>query len=212
MSEKYFKKGAASEPYSHPRIRAWRSWKSKPQLARIRVEVRRERSGLSVSPAKLFVEFLDGDGANLHLDEVLWERELDTWLIREAKALAVDTENEKLRFSLFLRFDLAKPLRIYGDGFFNTVLMEIADRDFGYSTEIKRVTKAVHRNSVQHGSSRDDCVSLIEHALGDTAGLIDLLYPSEGQMKTAQAILSGALAQYIDDRFHVTERELLGFH
>ncbi len=210
MSSKYFRGRTTGEEYSHPRIRAWRTWRREPGLKRIRTEVARDRSGLAVGPAKLFVEFLGEGDLHLHFDEVLWEAELDRWLITEAKACATDTENEKLRFSLFLKLGLANPLRVYGDGYLSILLLETAEREFGSSPDVQRILRSVSRSRAADGPSRESCEFMISSALTDVAALIQHLYGLPGQENAGDAILAGALAQYLDDRYHVTDREILG--
>lgn len=57
------------------------------------------------------------------------------------------------------------------------------------------------------GGSKGDCEELIDHELGVAAQALMGLYADR---TVAEDILAGAITQYLDDRFHVTNRRLLG--
>ncbi len=65
----------------HPRVRAWRSYRKDPSVDHVGVEVLRERDGLTLRSARLFVSFYRQDGEILRQDEAPWEPELETWLM-----------------------------------------------------------------------------------------------------------------------------------
>jgi hypothetical protein len=73
------------------------------------------------------------------------------------------------------------------------------------------VLERVHVTPASRDSrSYADCTNAVEHILREKAArslVRDLRYP-EGQ---AKAILADALGRYLDERFHLTERRMLGW-
>jgi len=206
-ANKYFD-SPAPRP-EHPRIRAWRSYKKAPEVDHVGVEVRREREGLTVLPARLFVFFYRKDGEIARQDEALWEPELEAWLIDDQKARASTLDNEKLRFSLLLKPALRSILIRYGDGYFNAVLIAaLRDGPFRAHPAVADMLRNIHEE-LPGGGSRLDCQQLIDHEFASAAQRLLKLY--DGARAAAEDILGGAIAGYLDDRFSVTNRKLLGF-
>ncbi len=205
-SNKYF--DASAEPPLHPRIKAWKAYRKQTGVDRVVVEVKRDRDGLNLLPARLFVSFLGKNRELIRLDEAPWEAELDSWLIDEEKAPAVSVENEKLRFSLLLKPEMRPIVTRYGDGYFNAVLMVVLqDGPFSTHPEVAAVTPYVHENQPA-GGSKQDCQELIEHVFTLFAKKLLALYG--GNREVAEDILGGAIARYLDDRFSVTNSKILG--
>lgn len=214
---KYFAE-APKNTDRHPRIRAWRSFRRKPMVQYVEVEIKRDREGLTVLPARLFVHFCDTNGDDVHFDEALWEPELDEWLIDEQQAKATTIDMEKLRFSLLLKPRLRPILVRYGDGYFNSVLVEeVRNGPSATHKAVEKVLADIREDAPHRGASWDECRESIEDVLKTTAKQILKLYPSElsgskNRRKTkSEDILGGAIALYLDDRFGVTNRRLLGF-
>lgn len=209
---KYFTE-APKHTEQHPRIRAWQSYRRQPSVAHVEVDIKRDREGLSVLPARLFVHFCDKNGEDVRMDESLWEPELDEWLIDEQKARATTINMEKLRFSLLLKPRLRPILVRYGDGYFNSVLVEdIRNGPYAKHKEVANVLRDIRENPPFRGDNWDECRESIDDVLKATAKRITLLYPIQpGKKNQGEDILGGAIAQYLDDRFGVTNRRLLGF-
>ncbi|MEO5727812.1 MAG: hypothetical protein ABI134_04740 [Byssovorax sp.] len=162
-----------------------------------------------MSAARLFVFFYREDGEILKQDEALWEPELEGWLIDEENARASTHENEKVRFSLLLKPALRPILIRYGDGYFNSVLIAgLRNGPFREHSEVADMLRNIHENQ-PGGDSRFDCQQLIDHEFARAAQLLLKLYASD--RSTAEDILGGAIARYLDDRFSVTNSRLLGF-
>lgn len=195
----------------HPRIRAWKSYRRAPAVHHVGVEVRRERDGLSLLPARLFVSFYREDGEIERQDEAPWEPELEEWLIDTEKARAEGRDNEKLRFSLLLKPALKPILARYGDGFFNSVLVTgLRNGPFKGHPEVADMLASIHENRPEAGSaSAWDCQNLIDHELSKAARRVLELYDQD--RAAAEDILGGAIARYLDERFSVTNSRLLGF-
>lgn len=206
-SNKYF--NSPTPPPEPPRIRAWKSYRKDPAFHHIDVQVRRERDGLTLLPARLAVSFCRADGEVLKFDEAPWEPELEAWLIDDQGARAVDVENEKLRFSLLLKPALRPILIRYGDGYFNAVLVDMLQRGpFRTHPEVVAALRQIHEYKPT-GESRADCEERIDHELTKAAAKLMKLYANDS--KTAEDILGGAIADYLDERFSITNRKLLGF-
>jgi hypothetical protein len=202
-SNKYFDEpGSAPE---HPRIRAWRSYKN--HSSRVELEIRRQRDGLAYLPTRMFVTFYGADGALSRHDETEWDLELDSWLVTE-HVKAADEDNEKLRFSLRLKAAF-RPIAIrFGDGFFNSVLIYLLrGGPFANHQALAQVLGEIHEYEAG-GGSKIDCEELIDYELKVIARELMGLYAHRA---VAEEILAGAIAQYLDDRFHITEGRLLGF-
>ena len=204
---KYF--DSPTQRPEHPRVRAWRSYRKDPSVHYVEVEVRRKREGLFVLPARLFVFFCSEDGEVVRTDETAWESELESWLIDKEKARAATIDNEKLRFSLLLKPAL-RPIPVrYGDDYFNSVLVTgLKEGPFGTHTEIVDVLRDIHEYPPAGGSLLD-CQELIDFEFATMAKRLLELYDDD--RATAEDILGGAIARYLDDRFSVSDRRQLGW-
>jgi hypothetical protein len=204
-SNKYFDEPASAP--EHPRIRAWSSYKNHPAVNHVELEIRRQREGLTYLPTRMFVTFLGPGGASFRQDEAEWELELDSWLLKE-HVKAKDEDNEKLRFALRLKAAL-RPIAVrFGDGYFNSVLVYlIRGGPFGGREPLAQVLRAIYEHEAA-GGSRLDCEQLIDYEIGVAARELLNLYDNNRAL--AEDILIGAIAQYLDDRFHVTDRRQLG--
>lgn len=203
-TNKYF--DTPAEAPEHPRIRAWSAWMSSSQRAGL--EIRRRREGLAFRPTRMFVTFYAPDGTIHREDETEWELELDTWLVNE-HIKARDEANETLRFALRLKAAF-RPIAIrFGDGYFNSVIVhQLRSGPLGGIAPLVEVLGAIHEDEAA-GGSKYSCEELIDFEITVAARALLGLYDNDRAM--AQSLLTGALAQYLDERFHVTERRALGF-
>ena len=188
----------------HPKIRAWSALHATSD--RVELEVRRPREGFAFRTPRMYVTFYAADGTSRQ-DETEWEFELDTWLL-EKRVKARDVANETLRFAL--RFKAAfRPIAIrFGDGFFNSVLVYQLRDAFGQVEPLAEVLASIHEYEAA-GGSKHDCQELIDFEISMAARALLGLYNSDRAV--AESILLAALAQYLDERFHVTERRQFGF-
>lgn len=203
--EQYFE--SKPDAPMHPKVRFWQS--KQDQGARLVCELLRERDALSFGPASLFVSFLDEQGNDMQSpDEVDWDPRLNDALL-ELKVRAVTPENEAKRFGLVLRERFAEPEERFGDGFFNAVLIEYIDGSpFAKEPPISEKRPFIHA----HRASRDG--SSFEACWNEINGIIVLcahdLTALDYELHQAVPILSGALAEYLDERFSITSRRRLG--
>lgn len=200
-TNKYF--DTPSQSPEHPKIRAWSAWKSSSQ--RVELEIRRPREGLAFRQASLFVTFYEGTVPRQ--DDTQWELELDTWLLKE-NVKARDEVNEVLRFALRLKAAL-RPIAIrFGDGYFNSVIVhQLRGGPLAGIAPLSEILGAIQEYEAA-GGSRYDCEQLIDFEITVAANSLLNLYNDRA---VAERILTQALAQYLDERFHVTERRQLGF-
>lgn len=190
----------------HPTARAW--------LARVRagekatVTLWRKRDGLVFKPARLYVAFETPRGPERDHDD--WDADLDEPLVREG-VRAESAQNEAQRFALLLRAWFSGAEERYNPGYFEAVLVEVLrGSEFMNDPDFVAFLGQIHTNQPDRsGRSYPDCVAAVTATL-EKAGR--LLKKSLGYKDDeARAILAGAVAQYLDERFHVTSRRLLGW-
>ena len=176
---------------------------------RLEVDFQRKRDGLSFAPARLIVYIVDANGKRVERSSEPWDQEVNEDLIAVG-ARAESPSNEVERLGYALKFKL-EPVEVrYGDGYFNSMLVRILE-EFGFP-EIPSVARCLRRISTgtpQQGSSYHNARRDIETALREAGRWLaaDLEYDPEA----AEQILGDAVAYYLDERFHITNRERLGF-
>ena len=170
-------------------------------------ELYQPREGFGLRKAKIVIHFLR-DGREVDYKDDYWDDGLNAGLVQ----LGVRAENpdgEKDRFTLGLRAALRAPENRYGDGYFNSMIVQYAlGTDFHTHDEVAAVLKLVKNTPPEKGQTYDDCWKMIDAAVkGRAAELIQAL---GYEMNEAWDILAGAMARYVDERFSVTNRRLLG--
>jgi hypothetical protein len=170
-------------------------------------ELYRPREALGFRKAKIVVHFFR-DGREVEYKDDDWDDDLNTWLI-ELGVKCRTPDEEKDRFALGLRAAFKKPEKKYGDGYFNAVLVDYVQRtDLGNEYEIKQILTHIPRSGRPEGRSYPDCVGMIEGAIKGRAA--ELSKKLDYEVPEAWDILAGSLARYLDERFSVTNRRLLG--
>lgn len=203
--DRYFR--SQPEAAKNPKVRFWQSMQKKG--ARLQCELVRERDGLSFGPARLYVSFLDAQGEDMQTpDEVDWDSRLNDELLRIGVRAASD-ENEIKRFGLVLRDRLEEPEERFGDGFFNAVLIEYIDESpFAEEPAISEKRRLIQSyRAHREGRSFAECNDAIEAIVVSCARELMELY---GDQRRAERILASALAEYLDERFSITNRQILG--
>lgn len=202
MTNRFF---GREEAVVHPIARAW--------LERVRggqkatVELWRKRDGLVFKPAKLYVTFETAAGDETAHDD--WDIDLNDALVHGG-VRAVSPENEAQRLSLMLRYWLSKPEERFGPGFFDAVLVEILAKDFMDRPAVVACLPRTHlAPASKEGHGYADCKEQIDAVIQRAAdSLVDDLKYERSQ---AESILALALGHVLDERFHVTERQMLGW-
>jgi hypothetical protein len=194
----------------HPMVRHWHEMRRRPEIADAKVELYRPREGLTFRPAQLYVHFIRKDGTRLTPEKEDWDDVLNEGLLKLGVS-AVSEENESARFALGLRAALAPIDARFGAAFFNSVLLEVVhETPLATAQAVAQVLDAIHRdNPYMEGNSYSDCKAMIMNVLRERVQELrdDLKYSDV----KAEQILADALAQYLDERFSVTNRALLGW-
>jgi hypothetical protein len=140
--------------------------------------------------------------------QVEWDDGVNAGLV-DLGIRAIDLEQEGERFALAIRAALRKVERRYGDGYLNAVLVELLDEsDLCKNGEIADVRKYVQINSPERGRSYRECRELIANEIGGRAvELRDKLKYTPDEIK---AVMTKALAIYLDERFSVSSRRRFG--
>lgn len=194
----------------HPVLRRWNFKKERPGVARLECELQREKNGLTFEPAVLNVYFLNSDGKDVEApDAEPWDVELDEWLLEQgARSTSAAKEAERFGFGLADRLSRAEDR--FGDGFFNAVLRAYLPKsDLGTLEPVARMLKHIHENMPQRGDAWHDCQQMIEEAI--TSVGVDLTTRLQYSDDEATRILGNAIAYYLDERFSVGNRRMLGF-
>lgn len=194
----------------HPKVRYWRQVISEGRATRTVCDFWRKREGLSFAPAKLYVFFYDQNGKVIEKDQDDWDPELNSELMRLG-VRAVSIENEGERLGMMMRTWFSMPETEYGDGFFNTVLDGyLRASGFADRSPSKEVLQMISESrSVTDNRHRARCIDDIEAIIVEAArSLVDDLKYQELE---AEDILAAAIAYYLDERFSITNRRMLGF-
>jgi hypothetical protein len=191
---------------THPLIRTWGWLLQEPHEGEIHCRVDRRRQGLSYLPTKLWLEFtLPSGEPKAECSD--WDFELNGWLI-EQKIKAIDEENESIRFQLVLRELLQKTEIRLGDGYFSAVLIDVLKKTgLAAEPQITHILAKVGNYSPYHGSAYGPASETIKAAFSKCArSLKELGYGDEAVLN----ILVWSIYRYLDDRFSVTNRAILG--
>jgi hypothetical protein len=204
--DSFFSKPAAM---LHPRLRRWADERKNPDSSTsIELEVYSPESEFGRSSAEMHLRFFK-DGQLADSMDVPWNDELNANLIHSLPVKAADLEQEAIRFSLGLRAGFRRVEREFGDGFFNSVLIDlIREIDLADQPRIKELLQYIsvlepHRDGLSYRTCRD----MIGDAISGRAQELEKL---EYQRDKAKDILIAALARYLDERFSVGSRRRMG--
>lgn len=207
MSNRIFDLDMDDDEAVHPTACAW--------LERIRAGQKatftlwRKRDGLTFKPAKIYLTFETPSGSERDGDD--WDVDINEALVREG-VRAVSPKNEAQRLSLMLRWWFSKPEEHFGPGFFESILLEVLRRsELAQHKSLAAVLGHIHENAPsKDGPAYRDCAEAVEAILKKRAArslVHDLGYTKE----ESEGILAEALGQYLDERFHITARRMLGW-
>jgi hypothetical protein len=207
--EDYFHQ-KADENYDHPLLRCAEDAKNRSEVKRVAVEVLRPRDVLGFKPAKLYLHLFGEAGQDLQPSQKEeWDDTLNATLVKRG-IQAVSPDNEKVRFTLGLRAALQAPETRFGDGYFNAVFVHhIVNSPFAHHRTVEPVLKHVSRNGIDPSfRTYAECNGLIDTAIRGRA--MELVHNLGYSIPEAEEILAAAVAQYLDERFSVTNRRLMG--
>ncbi len=193
--------------YDHPRLRSWLSYKNNPSITKSYLEFRRERDGLVFKPATLYFVAERVDGTEF-CDSEPWDAAFNDALVKR-QFQSRDAENEGERFGYRLIGLLQPIVNKFGDGYFNSVLVRHLEENGYTSNEVilDQLTK-IHTNAPYNSEHVTDCQERIDGVLAQCAGQLTGLGYSP---QDSRNILCGALAYYLDERFHLTNRQILNW-
>jgi hypothetical protein len=194
----------------HPTLRKWKARLGQPG-AKATLELSQPIAEFGLSQAKMHVQFHE-HGEPAALETLPWDDELNSGLITFG-VRAINQDQEADRFALGLRAAMHKALREYGDGYSNSVLLELMkDSDLTKHREINEILQHAHAISpYREGKSSkkyENCREMITGAISGRARELtaNLKYPED----EAKKILVAALGRYLDQRFTVSGRRRLG--
>lgn len=201
MANKYFDNPPVQP--EHPRLRAWRSYRKAASVTGVKVEVRREHEAFGYGPARLYVDFMAG-GEIQRQDDATWEEELDNWLVTEG-ARAPTVESEVTRTMLRLSSRLSAILRQVNDGYFRSLLIHtIKEGPLGQSESVQKILANLREGPPYDGGKLAARMQEMESVFTSIAR--ELTDKLKYERDLAERIFADAVAQYLDERFHVTER------
>lgn len=198
---------AKPKQYDHPKLRSWLSYKNSADVTSYSIEFRREREGLAFKPARLYFEAVRKDGT-VFSDREPWDEELNTALVDHGFK-GRDLANESERFGYMLIARMQPLVNRFNDGFFNAVLVRyLKQNDYAGLPLIADKLAKISVYKANEGETASDCEARISAVLARCAvQLVGLGYSSE----EGKNILVAAIAYYLDDRFSITSREMLGW-
>ena len=204
----FFQRPTDSLP--HPRLRNWKTRLDQGGTTAT-VEVFRPETDLGQSQPEMNLQFTE-NGKLLPLETVPWDDDLNAGLI-QLKVRAANPEQEAERFALGLRAAMRKAEREFGDGYFNSVLVEfLKDSELTRYPAISDVLQYAYANRpYREGRALDRynlCREMINDAISGRAR--ELAGPLRYPQQEAKDILVAALARYLDERFSVSSRRRLG--
>jgi hypothetical protein len=190
--------------FKHPKERAWTKLVQDGH-GKLSCEVVRQREGLGYRPAKIYLH--SDVGGAIVSDHDDWDNELNRFLLKY-KIRAISNENEAVRYALMLKAFLRRPETRYGDGYFNAVLLEMVEKTFSESEQLKSKLKEIGPGNPNHGRVYQDCVDMIKDAIATCA--LSLLNDLGYDRPAAENILANAMGFYLDERFSLENKKRLG--
>jgi len=174
---------------------------------RIGVEVYRPDTAGGLSRTDLVVHRWENEQEQ-ESRQVEWDDGVNAGLV-DLGVKAINVQQEGERFALAIRAALRKVERRYGDGYLNAVLVELLDEsDLCKGGEIADVRKYVHTNPPERSRSYDACRELLANEIGGRA--VELRDKLKYQPEEIKAVMTKALAIYVDERFSVSNRRHFG--
>jgi hypothetical protein len=197
--EKYFNN---PNEIRHPKIG---SWSKIIQEGKPTCEIDRKREGFGFRRAKIYLH-VDISGKT-STDQDDWDDELNQFLLQH-KVRSISPKNEQIRYALTIKNLLKKAEIRFGDGYFNAVLLELVKSAFREKQDVQEKVEEIAPSKPSHEKAYEECATMIEGAIAACAKslLNDLGY----EQPEAENILAGAMGYYLDERFSLTNRKLLG--
>jgi hypothetical protein len=159
--------------------------------------------------ATLVVHFEDEVGKTHQKRSSEWDLALDRWLVEQG-AKATSAEAEVLRTAIRLKAYMEPVFQPYGEGVVNDQLYGLMKHgplsDHPAMVKLCKLSNARPRQNLPFNDEKTrELAANIDEVLAGLAGELtrDLKYPRP----EAEHILGDAVAQYLDERFHLTEHQ-----
>jgi hypothetical protein len=207
-----FTKRAVPAWEAHPLYRFWKTLRDSPNVSALRAALYRPREGLTYAPAKLYVHAVLKDGTQRDPGEYGWDPIANEGLVRLG-GRCVEQSDEVMRFALMAQNGFLPIEGRVGDAYFNSVLLErMRLEPFSRQPSLEAMLARVGRDyKASPGEARDDCVRQIDNAISELSKDLVAADRLAYDNVLADTILDKALAQYVDERFSVTNRQMLGW-
>lgn len=193
-----------AEEFQHPVLKSvLDAQKSQKQVT---LQIVRRRAMLGFQEPKLYLTIGESDSP----EEYLWDDDLNEALISNGFPMG-NPEQECIRFILVLKKRFTPIEMRCGEGYFRALLvLVVKERGLSKISKISEILKYIREtNPSKDYDMYHDFYEATEDVIKSCwQDLVKKLkYPPE----KAQEILAEALAQYLDERFRVTERQNLGW-
>jgi hypothetical protein len=192
--------------YSHPVIRYHDKFMGATDFEAT-LDLWRPGDVIGLRDARMTVKFAHG-GESESWEDIPWDRLLNDELIKR-RVRAVSPEVEAVRFGLAIRDDLRRVVSRFGDGFYNAALPKILkDIGFGSFEHVAELIEQIGDRGQAVGPAYADCSVMVRHVLQERARQLkdDLKYSDD----EVEATLAKAVANYLDERFHISVKKQLG--
>jgi hypothetical protein len=168
----------------------------------------RRRDGIAWTPASIVISYPDASPPVPSDPPVPWDEDLERWLL-DHKIRAESDANEAERFGYGLTAEFRPIERRCGSGYFNSILVQyLRDRGFADEPAIREKLASIHAAAPSPSEAMVDYAAQVKAVLATTARTIESLgYDRQASID----ILAKAIAYYLDDRFNIHTRALLGF-
>jgi hypothetical protein len=205
--DKFFEK----KPFwTHPKVEFWKSLLAQKKVELLRVEFVREKDGIIYGPASIFVHFCDAAMQDtMSPDEAAWDERINAELVK-LHARAVSRDNECERFGMVFIDRFRRVETRFGDTFFSAALVTyLKNSAFAALSPSKEILAKIPSYKPFQGQQLSDCVDMIEEVIGYC---IDSLHEAlEYTQPITTQISSTALAYCLDDKFLISDKQLLDF-
>lgn len=188
--DRYFDGKPSTDP---PQVREWKKKGLTPQNCNLE----RKHNGIGFQSAMLLV-FLQTESGERTSKCMLWDFDVNDWLVRQS-CRAQTVEEEHARFGFMLHESMRPVMNRYGDGFFNSILIQ----ELRSHNEISSHPIFAEDFPSYTSSSRPaiDCKEMIEHALSKCGS--ELLRDLKYSHQEARSILIEAIFYFLDERFNI---------
>jgi hypothetical protein len=196
---------------THPQVRYWQRILEDQTVSVIHMELYRPKEGLVFRPADIYVHVMRADGQVDPPQKLDWEDVVNEGLLNLG-VKAVDEDNEAQRFALWLQSMFIPVEGHFGETFFSPVLREaIAEGPFGSGSHVSKMLKRIALTNTSREAAWEQCREMIDNVLAgrwEELTSADKLGYSE---EAASRILESALALFLDERFNISNRDMLGW-